>query len=302
MANNSDLILKNVLSAIQTAPTLTAVAKRLYTSQPNISKVISDAEQKYKTKLVNRSKIPISLTPAGEELLRRLEQILNLEEETLRDIQNFSKNNQRKISLAFFPTYAPIFLPKTFPVLTQKHHNLALDTLSLTTSDALNALKDGQVSIFLGRNVSDPRIKSFSLFTEKLCFVISNKSQLYDPNNVEREINNNDLITLQKENYISWKSETSFIDVTNHFFLLNGLKFNSNLNVANYEEAMLCAAQGLGITMAMYETAVYFLRNKKDINLLIVPEKMASLEISTMVLNNTSPYTTQIAKDIAQLF
>lgn len=302
MINNSNLILKNILSAIQTAPTLTAVAKWLYTSQPNISKTISDAEQKYKTKLVNRSKIPISLTPAGEELLIRLEQILNLEEETIRDIQNYSKNNQRKVSLAFFPTYASIILPKIFSPLLQQHPNLALDTQSLTTSEALNALKDGQISIFLGRNVSDPRIKSLSLFTEKLCFVISNKSPLYDKKNIEREIKNTDLIALQKENYISWKEETSFIDVTNHFFLLNGLKFNGNLNVANYEEAMLCAAQGLGITMAMYKTAKFFLKDNKDINLLIIPEKMASLEISTMVLKNATPYTIQIAHDIAQLF
>lgn len=281
---------------------MTAVAKWLYTSQPNISKTISDAEQKYKTKLVNRAKIPISLTPAGEELLIRLEQILNLEEETIRDIQNYSKNNQRKVSLAFFPTYASIIFPRIFSSLLQQHPNLALDTQSLTTSEALNALKDGQISIFLGRNVSDSRIKSLPLFTEKLCFVISNKSSLYDKKNIEREIKNTDLISLQKENYISWKEETSFIDVTNHFFLLNGLKFSGNLNVANYEEAMLCAAQGLGITIAMYKTAKFFLKDNKDINLLIIPEKMASLEISTMVLKDATPYTIQIAHDIAQVF
>lgn len=193
-------------------------------------------------------------------------------------------------------------MPRIFSSLLQQHPNLALDTQSLTTSEALNALKDGQISIFLGRNVSDSRIKSLPLFTEKLCFVISNKSSLYDKKNIEREIKNTDLISLQKENYISWKEETSFIDVTNHFFLLNGLKFSGNLNVANYEEAMLCAAQGLEITIAMYKTAKFFLKDNKDINLLIIPEKMASLEISTMVLKDATPYTIQIAHDIAQVF
>ena len=79
MTNNSYLSLKNILAAIQTAPTLTQVAKWLYTSQPNVSKTISEAENKYGVKLVNRDQTPISLTIAGEKLLERLEQVLSFE-------------------------------------------------------------------------------------------------------------------------------------------------------------------------------------------------------------------------------
>ncbi|RVU71160.1 MULTISPECIES: LysR family transcriptional regulator [Lactobacillus] len=300
MVNNSNLGLKNILATVQTAPTLTAVAKWLYTSQPNISKAITDAENKYGAKLVNRNKTPISLTPAGEQLLLRLNQILSLEEGTVSEIQNFQKNNRRKINLAFFPTYAPIFLPNIYNSLLAQHQNIEFNTLSLTTSEALAALKDGRTDIFLGRNANDPNILSWPLFTEKLCFVISAKSSLYDPSTFTRTITTEELTELQKENYIKWSKETSFIDVTEHFFLLNDLHFQSNLTVDDYEEAMLCASSGLGITMTMYETAKFFLNKNSHLNLLIIPEKMAGLEISVMTLKTNNKFITQIAEEIAQ--
>lgn len=89
--------------------------------------------------------------------------------------------------------------------------------------------------------------------------------------------------------------------VTQHFFLLNGLKFQSNLTVDTYEEAMWYANQGLGITMAMKKTAEFFLKNQA-VNLLVVPTKMASLAISTMVLKDASQDIIQVNEDIAKIF
>lgn len=301
MANNPNLVLSKILEAVQTVPTLTAVAKWLYMSQPNVSKAITDAEKKYGTKLVNRNQTPISLTPAGEELLIRLHQILSLEQKTIDEIKNFAVNDQRKVNLAFFPTYSSIFLPKIYSKLINKIPNLVLNIQSLTTSEALKTLKDGQVDIFFGRNVDDPEVISQPLFTEQLCFVIPKEHPLYQEKQFERKLTDKDLLTLQKNNYINWSKETSFIDVTQHFFLLNGLKFQSNLTVDTYEEAMWCANQGLGITMAMKKTAEFFLKNQA-VNLLVVPTKMASLAISTMVLKDASQDIIQVNEDIAKIF
>lgn len=298
MANNPNSTLSKILQAVQTASTLTAVAKWLYMSQPNVSKAITDAEKKYGTKLVNRNQTPISLTPAGEELLKRLHQILFLEQQTLDEMKTFQSNKQRKINVAFFPTYSSIFLPKIYSNLIGKYSDIVLNTQSLTTSEALKRLKNRQVDIFFGRNVDDPEVISLPLFTEQLCFVISKEHPLYQKDDFERQLTNQDLLTLQKSNYINWSKETSFIDVTQHFFLLNGLNFESNLTVDTYEEAMLCAAQGLGITMAMKKTAEFFLKNQA-VNLLVVPTKMASLAISTMVLRDARRDVIQFNEEIA---
>lgn len=301
MTNNPNLTLKNILSTIKTAPTLTQVAKWLYTSQPNISKTIHEAEQKYQVKLVNRNQIPISLTPAGQQLLIRLNQILSLEEDTVNELMSFQKNPTFSLYLAFFPTYASIILPIVVPNLLKEFPHIKIKSISMTTSKALDLLKSGKVSIFLGRSASDPDIVALPLFTEKLCFVINKKSPLYQERTFIRELKQSELKNLQKENYIKWSTETSFIDVTEHFFTLNDMHFSSNLTVSNYEEAMFCAAKGLGTTMAMLHTANHFLSTKNNVNLLVIPEKMASLEISIMFKKDASNLVKQIAKETTQL-
>ncbi|CAM3110536.1 LysR family transcriptional regulator [Lactiplantibacillus plajomi] len=297
MANNPNRVLKEILTTVQTAATLTQVAEWRYTSQPNISKVLTAAEREYGVQLVNRQQTPISLTAAGEQLLSRLEAQLRFDQQTHLEMRQFQSNPPFQLRLAFFPTYAPIILPKITSALQTAYPKLQLETVSLTTAKALAALKDGQVAIFIGRNASDPTIQSIPLFTEQLCFVISATSPLYHPDQFCRDLTATDLVTLQAENYIKWSAETSFIDVTSHFFHLNDLHFSSNVTVATYEEAMLCAAQGVGITMAMQTTANYFLRHRANVNLLVVPARMASLEISIM----TGAHSETIVQKLAQL-
>ena len=301
MASNTNRLLKDILFAVQTSPTLTTVADSLYTTQPNVSKTITDAERKYGVTLVNRNKTPISLTAAGESLLVRLNQILNLEEQTLEEMQSYQNDNRQQITIAFFPTYAPIIFPKLYFHLKQKYPNLRFKTLSLTNDKALAKLKDGQVNILIGRNANSQQIKSWPLFTEKLCFVISKESPLYSSSSFKRKISNSELKNLQNENHISCLSETSFIDITKHFFTLNDLHFKNDVMATTYEEALFYASKGMGITMTMEKTAEFFLENNKDVNLLIIPEKMVSLEISTMIVNN-DPFIEEIAENIINIY
>lgn len=300
MAINANVTLKKILTTVQSAATLTQVANWLYTSQPNVSKLLADAEYKYGVQLVNRQQSPIDLTPAGQQLLLRLDQILSLEENTLIELRNFQKSPVLNLKLAFFPTYLPILLPNIMRKVLALYPTLHVETKSLTTTKALEALKDGQVAIFIGRNASDPDIDSFPLFTEKLCFIVPQNSPLYQSGVYNRYLTNQDMVNLQKENYIKWATETSFIDVTEHFFTLNDLHFTSNLTVDTYEEAMLCATQGLGITMSMYTTAQQFLKDSQKINLLVIPEKMLSLEISIMTRNSVDPEIKKIVRTIAE--
>lgn len=295
--NNSQLMLKSILQAAQTAATLTEIAHWLHTSQPNISKVITDAERRYQVKLVNRSHTPISLTSAGSFLLNQLTKLTSMENETIEKLRNFNPANRQAIKIAFFPTYAPIFVPRIYPIFSARQ--LTLKTQGLTTSKALAALKAGDVDIFIGRNASNPDLISLPLFWESLCFVVADNSPLYRPGQFKRQLTTDDLLTLQRENYLTWQAETSFTNVTNHFIGLNDLHFTTNLCLATYEEAMLCAAQGLGTTIAMTKAASFYLRHAA-VNLLLIPPEMTSLEISLMYHADARPALVKLAKAVQQ--
>lgn len=298
MINSSQLMLKNVLQTAQTAATLTEIAHWLHTSQPNISKIITDAEQQYQVKLVNRSHTPISLTSAGSFLLDRLTRLTNLENETAEELRNFNPHNEQTIKMAFFPTYAPILVPRLYPLFSSRH--LLLKTQSLTTSRSLAALKSGETDILIGRNANNPDIASRPLFQEELCFVIAKNNPLYRPGKFQRRLTAHDLLILQQTNYISWQVETSFTNVANHFMKINDLHFSQKLSLATYEEAMLCAAQGLGTTLAMIKTASFYLATAA-VNLLVIPPEMTSLEISLMYHANARPTIAKLATEIQQV-
>ena len=55
-------------------------AKKLYISQPSLSLMVKKAEERLGTPLFDRSISPIRLTPAGEEYIRSVEQIMAVED------------------------------------------------------------------------------------------------------------------------------------------------------------------------------------------------------------------------------
>ena len=69
---------------------ITKAAERLYVTQPTMSRQIKDLERELGEKLFERTNYAIRLTPAGELLRDRAEEILSLADKTLADFNTFS--------------------------------------------------------------------------------------------------------------------------------------------------------------------------------------------------------------------
>ena len=293
--------LKDILDAVESCATLTAVARLLYTTQPNVSKTIAAAERDYGVELVKRNQTPVSLTPAGSYLKQRLERQLSYAAETSRGIKQFAPQRRLPVTLGFFPTYAPLLLPRFYPALRAKHPQLELTCKSQTTSTALAELKNGQSQLFIGRAAADPAITTRPLFSEQLCFVLGRHASLFSPAQPVRTLTTTHLASLQAEPFIRWSTESSFISVSTHFMELNDLNFASQLTVATYEEAMWLAAAGLGTTLAMVHPARFFLEKRPAVNLLVVPPEMASLQIAVMTRTSAEAAVQDLADEITHL-
>lgn len=73
--------LEKLLTSVKQAETLTKVAQELYVSQPYVSRILKQAEEKYQVQLVERQKNPISLTLAGQTLLNGLQKMRQTSQE-----------------------------------------------------------------------------------------------------------------------------------------------------------------------------------------------------------------------------
>lgn len=73
--------LEKLLTSVKQAETLTKVAQELYVSQPYVSRILKQAEEKYQVQLVEHQKNPISLTLAGQTLLNGLQKMRQTSQE-----------------------------------------------------------------------------------------------------------------------------------------------------------------------------------------------------------------------------
>ena len=76
----------------------TRAAKRLYISQQSLSNHISNMEKEFDVVLFNRTS-PLTLTYAGQALKVRARQLLDLKDETYREIADIKDITKRLINL-----------------------------------------------------------------------------------------------------------------------------------------------------------------------------------------------------------
>jgi DNA-binding transcriptional LysR family regulator len=84
------------------AASFSEAAKRLYTTQPNISKQISLLEKELDTELFIRNKGQISLTRAGQYLYNELKDLPDKVEQTCREAAAIGREDRNKLSIGIF--------------------------------------------------------------------------------------------------------------------------------------------------------------------------------------------------------
>ncbi|MBA1394964.1 LysR family transcriptional regulator, partial [Lactobacillus sp. XV13L] len=96
-------LLHQILLTVNEVKTVSELANLLYLSQPYVSQIITKAEGHYHVRLVNRNRVPISLTPAGAELARGLEKIIGDRIQLEHELEHYSPNQKPLIKVALAP-------------------------------------------------------------------------------------------------------------------------------------------------------------------------------------------------------
>jgi LysR family hydrogen peroxide-inducible transcriptional activator len=124
-------------------------ADACFVSQPTLSTQIRKLEEELGVQLVERSPKNIMLTPVGEEISRRAQQVLN-DVEQIRTVARRSHNPDRGVlRLGLFPTLAPYLLPHVVPGLRARYPQLRLQLSEEKTEDLLHLLQRGSLDAAL---------------------------------------------------------------------------------------------------------------------------------------------------------
>ena len=89
----------------------TRAAKRLYISQQSLSNHISNLEKEFDVVLFNRTS-PLTLTYAGQALQTRARQLLDLKDETYKEISDIKDFSTGQLSIGVSHTRGRFILPE----------------------------------------------------------------------------------------------------------------------------------------------------------------------------------------------
>ncbi len=138
--------LKYLLGIVDSGLNITAAAERLYTSQPGISRQLKLLEQELGLQLFARKgKTLASVTPAGDEVIRRARRILQ-EVDNIRSLADELATEQSgNLSIATTHTQARYVLPDIIREFRERYPNVSLELHQGTSEQIAELVASQQV-------------------------------------------------------------------------------------------------------------------------------------------------------------
>ena len=149
---------------------ITTAAKKLYISQPALSRMILDVEQELGTPLFIRDRSALRLTQAGEVYLRGCRQVLAIDRSVKREISDLLSSRRGKITLAVTALTGEFLLPRILNTFEAAYPNVKLELLEEKMRFLDEAVKNGKADLALVRRHDDPDL-TYKLVMENPVYV-----------------------------------------------------------------------------------------------------------------------------------
>lgn len=298
MSKTDNLI--KILQGVNYSRTITELADSLYLSQPYLSRLIKEAENKYGVKIVNRTTKPISLTNAGKVVLDNLKQIQDDRERMAKSLDNLKRIEHQSITIAFnsLISNATILelLDDLFQNFPDANFNIITDGRSYSETDLINQ----NIDILVGQKWNNLLFSIRTLQIHKLAMLIPSSCPLYRPNRYYCPFSQNNLTTLNNHTYIAASNNTFLQQQVNRFLKSNHILIRQIGTVSNPYMAAKVAIMRHSTTITTKEIAQAALPVNADYNLMVFPPDVLNLQIAISALNDASPLVKKVSQFLYQ--
>jgi DNA-binding transcriptional LysR family regulator len=149
-----------------------SAAKKMFLSQPSLSKHIKNLEIFVNCRLINRTKSGISLTNEGSILFGYAKKMLKLRDEAREKIILLNESVSGHVFIGASTIPATYILPWVLTGLREKHPDIQVHILSSDSDDIIEMVLGGQVEIgFIGKETRDRRLHCESIWKDELILV-----------------------------------------------------------------------------------------------------------------------------------
>lgn len=159
----------------------TRAAESLNMSQPPLSYQIKQLEEFLDVELFHRTNRTVELTEAGEYFYKITIQILNNLVKQVETVRKIAKGEIGLLRIGFGGSIVYDILPKIIQHIHSTYPTLKLDVQQLTTSQQINALRDGDLDVgILVPPVKEPEIHTLPIRQEEFIVCLHKDHPLAD--------------------------------------------------------------------------------------------------------------------------
>lgn len=149
---------------------ITTAARKLYISQPALSRMILDLENEIGAQLFIRDRTALRLTQVGEAYLRGCRQVLAIDKSVKCEIADLLNSRRGKITLAVTALTGEFLLPRILNKFEAAYPNVELELLEERMKDLGQLVKDSKADLALVRSRQDPDL-DYELVMENPVYV-----------------------------------------------------------------------------------------------------------------------------------
>lgn len=232
---------------------ITRAAKRLYISQQSLSSHISNLEKDFDVQLFNRT-MPLTLTYAGRALKTRAKQILDLKDETYRELADIKDFTTGQLSIGVSHTRGRFLLPAILPAYKEKFPNIELHLVEGNSSELSSALIHGDIDLMIDLlPFKAENVESVPICEEEILLVVPDPIlDRYFPgqqDDIKKELEENADIQILKDcPYLLIHKGNRIRTIADEIFEDAQLSPSILLETENIETVLALAAKGMGIT------------------------------------------------------
>ncbi|MBQ5818814.1 MAG: LysR family transcriptional regulator [Bacteroides sp.] len=160
-------------------------AEQCNVTQPTLSAMIQKLEEELGTKIFERNRQPIGITPVGQQIIEQAREVLNQADRIKSLIEEARQEVSGVFRLGILPTIAPYLLPRFFPTLEKKFPKLDIRVSEMKTSDIKQALLTGEIDAGILANMPDFEEYAINhLFYEQYYAYIAEEDALFEKDKI----------------------------------------------------------------------------------------------------------------------
>lgn len=223
----------------------TRAAKKLFISQPSLSQIIKNEEEKLGLVLFDRKTSPVTLTDAGHEYMLWAYQVLDLYKNMEKRLQDFSTNKVSTIKMGILPECSAFMLPIPLKTFRKNNPNAFVQIRELSSNDLKDSLENSEFDFIVGLTHSDKfKYSSIPLYDENIVLAVA--PNLFPFEKDTKEI---DLSHFRDTPFIMMEEEQFLYNVTHDLCKRSGFVPKVVVECYNLETAIHMVKAGVGVSL-----------------------------------------------------